>query len=355
MDIKLINQKLGENTLNEEINNALSEGKYNEFQAIVAYISWGGIKLINEKLEKFYDAGKRVSLIVGVGEDGSEVDVLRYLKQRLPKAINYIFYAPVTYYKFHPKIYIFSNKKSSLFLIGSNNLTLGGLFCNSECCVKLEIDNKNDNELITSMNSLWKSYTNPKPPFHKNNLQKLSDKLLAAFPKVKKRKNHSRNNHLNKLNSIFPKIKMPKVPKTTLKKEISKETITDSSSRKNRDRVLLLEILNETGAGGTQVQIPREVIKKYFNVSTNGHQTIEVKIEDNEIRPAVICHFQNNTHRISFSEIVNLRRPFLMKIIRKRTKLYSVTFLKGRTYRKEILRCNNRTRKSAKRWRVASH
>ena len=353
MDIKIINQKLGINSLNKAINDALSKGQYKTFRALIAYISWGGIGLIHEKLEKYYDTGNKVSLIIGVGDDGSEVDALRYLKQRLPKANIYVFHVPVASYKFHPKVYIFSNKKKSLLLIGSNNFTRGGLFCNSECCVKIEVENTKDKELFTSMNQLWESYADPKPPFFERNLHRLNDKLLAVYPKVPKRKLKTKSTPFKKIiDGIFPRIKMPLTPKTIFIKQYSKAKKIVSSSGKDGHKVLFLEILKETGADGTQVQIPIEVIKNYFNVLTDGHQTIEVKIEDNDVRPAVICHFPNNTHRISFTEIANLRRPFLMKFIRKDLNLYLVKFLKGRRYRKEITKCKKRTRSLAKRWRV---
>lgn len=353
MDIKIINQKPGINSLSKEINDALSKGKYETFHALIAYISWGGIKLIHKKLEKYYDTGNKVSLIIGVGDDGSEVDALRYLKQRLPKANIFVFYAPNTNYKFHPKVYIFSNKKKSLLLIGSNNLTQGGLFCNSECCVKIEVENNKNNELYISMNQLWESYAHPKPPFFERNLHRLNDNLLAAYPREIKRKIKTRHTRFNKMiNGIFPLLKMPQAPKTTLIKQYPKTKKIVSSSGKGGHKVLFLQILKETGAEGTQVQIPRKVIESYFNVSTNGHQTIEIQIGKNVVRPAVICHFPNNTHRISFSEIANLRRPFLMKFLHKDLKLYSVKFLKKREYAKEIIKCKNQTRHLAKRWRT---
>jgi len=41
-----------------------------------------------------------------------------------------------------------------------------------------------------------------------------------------------------------------------------------------------------------------------------------------------------------------------MKFIHKGMKLYSVKFLKGKEYKKEIAKCKNQTRSLAKRWRI---
>ncbi|MBU1808710.1 MAG: phospholipase D family protein, partial [Candidatus Omnitrophica bacterium] len=351
MNIEIIDQKPGINSLSKEINDALSKGQYKTFRALIAYISWSGLALVHEKLEAFHDLNKKISLIIGVGDDGSEIDALRYLKQRFSKADIFVFHASVERYKYHPKVYIFSNKKKSLLFIGSNNLTNGGLFCNSECCVKLEIDHKQNKALYNSINEVWKSYANPQAPFSKNNLHRISEKLFAVYPKKVIKKQRIETDRFNKsLNSIFPPIKIPATPKTTLIRQVIRSRKRTRLNKRISQNVLFLEVLKETGAGGTQVQIPREAIEKYFNVPTIGHQTIEIQVEQNAIRPAVICHFLNNTHRISFQEIAYSRRPFLMKFIHKGMKLYSVKFLKGKEYKKEIAKCKNQTRSLAKRW-----
>lgn len=353
MNIRILHQNLGVNSLSNRINNALSNGKYKELRILVAYVSWGGIGLIHEKLEAFYDTGNKLSLIIGIGDDGSEIDVLRYLKQRFPKANIFVFHATAEGYRFHPKLYIFNNKDQSLCFVGSNNFTNGGLFCNSECCVSLEIDHKRNKELFNSLNETWKFYAQPKHPFSKGNLHKLNDKLFSIYSKTIIRKTKACSTRFEvEIGRIFPSIEVPRPPKNDLREKLLKAKKQIRFKKNDRCRVLFLEVLKETGANGTQVQIPREVIKNYFYVSPNGHQTIEIQVEKSAIRPAVICHFLNNTHRISFPEIANLRKPFLMKFLNKGLKLYSVQFLKGREYKKKISKCKNQTRYLAKRWRI---
>lgn len=351
--IKIINQKPGINSLFNEINNALSCGNYKTFRALVAYLSWEGIALIHEELEKFHDQGHKIYLIIGIGDDGSELDVLRYLKQRFSKAYMFVFYAPNKNYKFHPKVYIFDNERQSLFFIGSHNLTSGGLFSNSECCVEIEIDNHADKNLFDAINDLWNTYANPQTPFASGNLHKLNERLLRNYPEgVARNKKIYFNRFHKQIGQFFPNINIPHAPGSNLARQHFKTSNVVSSNKGNKKKSLLLQVLKETGANGTQVQIPREVIKNYFNVSSFGHQTIEVQIEGRMVRPAVICHFPNNTHRISFPEIAHLRRPLLMKFIHKGQKLYSIEFLKAARYKQEIYKCNNQTRNRAKKWQV---
>lgn len=342
MQVELIHQRLGINPLYKEINTALSDDRFKTFRALVAYVSWQGIGLIHEQLEAFYDRGNKVSMILGVGDNRGEIDVLRYLKQRFPLASFSVFHAPDQNYTFHPKVYIFSNQSNSLVLLGSNNLTSGGLFGNTECSIKLSIENSVDLVVHRGINELWKEYLDPKPPFSKRNLRTIGKKLFVLYEKREKSYKAERPKMKDALDAIFPKLKLPFSPQTSFLKPQSKQY-------SKKGATLLLQILKETGAGGTQVQIPREVILKYFNVSAAGQQTIEVKVADGAIRPAVICHFGNNTHRISFPEITKMKRPFLMKFLRK-GRVYFIYFVVGQKYRDMVTRCKNQTRYSAKKW-----
>jgi len=311
---------------------------------LVAYISWQGIKLIHRELEEFYNNGKEISIILGIGDGPNESDAIRYLIQRFTKADIFLFHVPVDHYTFHPKIYIFNNHLKTLAFIGSNNFTTGGLFCNSECCVKLSFDNRNNKEIYREINSIWNSYSQPLGPFKRRNLRRIDQRLLVEYSKrnlaIQKTRQKVNTQAFDKL---FPAIQIerPVVPMIKLPKKKKKEKYRTT---------LLLEILRETGMEGTQVQIPRKVIDEYFDVPGSGHQTVELKFKNNPIRPAVICHFSNNTHRISFPEVAGVKRPLLMKFNKFKKNIYTVELIKGKEYEKLIKLCTNQTRSAARRW-----
>jgi hypothetical protein len=98
----------------------------------------------------------------------------------------------------------------------------------------------------------------------------------------------------NSLKKIFPSIKITKANTINFPKQKNGQ-FSKTNIHKHQYKELLLEVLKETGAEGTQVQIPKEVITDYFKVPTNNNQTIEIKIDNSDVRPAVICHFPNNT------------------------------------------------------------
>jgi HKD family nuclease len=352
MEADILHQTLGNFPLDEEICKALTSKKYTTFRALVAYVSWGGLQLIHKAIEEFYGAGNKIFMIVGINDGVSEPDALRYLMQRFTKAAIYVFHVPLLYYTFHPKIYIFSNRRASLILIGSNNLTTGGLLSNSECCVKLLINRREDSTLYNNINNIWKMYATPKPPFHIKNLQKINEKFLRVYSK--RQKTISRDKLLRgtqAFKEIFPSIEQPQLIKrlATIEKR-QKKGIYILKKKAASNKVLLLQVLKETGAGGTQVQIPRVAIQKYFCVSTAGHQTIEIKFNNNPFRPAVICHFNNNTHRISIPEIERFTRPLLIKFRKLDSDSYLVTPIQANQYKKLIKKCAEQTRTSAKKW-----
>jgi len=143
---------------------------------------------------------------------------------------------------------------------------------------------------------------------------------------------------------LFPLVKLPK-PLNVEIPDLHKPSIKTIISK-----TLLLEVLTETGAGGTQVQIPIHVINEFFKVSTTGHQTIELKFGSNEFRPAVVCHFQNNTHRITLPELENIDRPVLTEFVDLGKKCFHVRIITGKEYEKLIKLCKNNTRYNSKKW-----
>lgn len=350
MNIKLLPQEPGDFSFYEELNHLFKSSKYNSFRGLVAYITWSGLSLIHLELESFYNRTKgRVNFIVGLGGNPEELHSLRYLIQRMSKGKYRIFDAKNRNYTFHPKIYLFTGPNESCILIGSNNLTQGGLYYNTECSISISYKNNAMDEFIEEVEHLWQKYNKPLPPFSKNNLKNVSESFLTNLNKFYSKNIAGKTFHQkNKTKELFGIIEIPNPPVELLPKEERSKIKSKKKSRKKGD-ILLLEILKETGANGTQVQIPYEVLVKYFNVSTD-HKTIQISWENNPIRPAVLCSFRNHTYRVSIVEIASMRRPLLLNITRIGNDLYKITSIRGNQYKKVIQICTNQTRIDAKRW-----
>ena len=352
MKLHVINQTPFKDPLKDELKMELLDKRNTSFRALVAYLSWPGLDTIYEELEDFYETkDAQLKMVIGIGNSTSEIDVLRYLKERMPKGSFKVFNASNINYTFHPKIYYFDKKDSLTVYIGSSNLSLGGISINSECSIKLEIDRNKDKVLLKEIEDVWDTYSNPQSPFKKNNLKSIDSALLIGLEKFRKRLNKIEKNQKrgsNDLKELFPKLDIPAV------------TIASHSPLKNQNKKtfkpganLFLEVLTETGANGTQVQIPSEVLSGYFGVDSDKvHKTIQLKFPACEFRPSVICRFYNFTYRFTISEIVNFERPLLLKFIKLGHNKYSVSFIRGIQYKKQIQTCTNQTRSGAKHWLI---
>lgn len=156
--------------------NFLSQKGFDSFTGISAFASESGVYGLAHYLNTARGNFKNLNLIVGVDLEGTSKEALEEI---LALNINgYIFYQkeqPV----FHPKIYLFEGAKEFKIIIGSSNLTRGGLFTNVESSVLIEF-NSTDKEGLTLISEL-KGYYKSLFDFSDPNLFKISSTVIADF------------------------------------------------------------------------------------------------------------------------------------------------------------------------------
>ena len=118
--------------INQELQNSV------ETQIAVAFLKKSGIKTIEDSLLMSLDKGAKFELIVGLDFKTTDPFAMKYFIDLKKK------YKEVSFYcygdrgdnrndiVFHPKIYMFRNSKEVTSIIGSTNLTQGGLMSNFE-------------------------------------------------------------------------------------------------------------------------------------------------------------------------------------------------------------------------------
>ncbi len=114
----------------------------------VAFAKHSGIKLIEGALLKCLDNGGNVEFVIGLDFHTTDAVVLqtfRAFSKSYPEFSFYCFSDPsdniVTY---HPKLYLFENDGLVKSIIGSSNLTKGGLSENIEVNVLLEMERESE-------------------------------------------------------------------------------------------------------------------------------------------------------------------------------------------------------------------
>ncbi|MDK7181342.1 hypothetical protein QP446_11335 [Corynebacterium riegelii] len=123
---------------------ALSCGAYDRLSIVVAFARNSGVLRLKDALEKFREAGGEVDVFVGVDLDGTSYEALINL---LPLATTLRVVHDENGQTFHTKLFYFEGPKQSLLIVGSHNLTGGGLWTNFESSVRIPLDQSNPQHL----------------------------------------------------------------------------------------------------------------------------------------------------------------------------------------------------------------
>jgi HKD family nuclease len=128
------------------LNRCLAE-PYSSLKIAVAWAREDAIKRLLPSLKRFVEKGGHIEVVVGLNDRGTSYEALRYL---LRVADVYVFFKHSAQ-TFHPKIFIFEDPQRSraMVIVGSNNLTVGGLWSNFELSLKMDLDLTKDDQRRT--------------------------------------------------------------------------------------------------------------------------------------------------------------------------------------------------------------
>ena len=123
-----------EGSIGKEISSSLHSGKYSDFKIAVAYAKNSGISRIYNDLSNFANNGGKTSVVVGIDQNNTSYQALINLRTFTQDEL-FIHHDKNFDITFHPKMYLFGNKDIEKVIIGSSNLTGGGLYLNYEANV----------------------------------------------------------------------------------------------------------------------------------------------------------------------------------------------------------------------------
>jgi HKD family nuclease len=139
MSLKIIEQPHGTFRLGSFLQESFANPAWEEFRAAVAFVKYSGTKHIRKELAAFSQRGK-VSMSVGIDAGGTSVEGLSALLDALQDRGDIWVYHNASSSTFHPKVYLFKNAHAAELVVGSGNLTEGGLFTNYEASLKVSLD-----------------------------------------------------------------------------------------------------------------------------------------------------------------------------------------------------------------------
>lgn len=359
MKLSILNQKAGYDPIGDRLKSLLVRHtpKFTHLKFLMAFVTKDGLRYIKGALERYYDNGGVLEFIIGIDNGVTTYEALAYLKTRFPEASLFIFHDASPKKVFHHKIVILENEKTLSCIIGSANLTLGGMYSNYESVLFAEFDRQLDKHQVDALSETWDAYRNPRKPFDPKNLQSLTNDWLTGHgPQLRRntrkhRKMQDGTSHRGFPTTDLPKPELSSWPRSRRSERPRREPRVHLKSRGRR---LLVEVLKETGAGGTQIQIPTEALSHYFNGSVSRPIPLRLLFRTGSFRDGYIHHFANNTHRISIRELAQIPRPVILVFERlsQFESSFRCTILRGAGYIEALRDCDQQTRQGAKRWGI---
>lgn len=192
--MEILNQPFNEQ-LGDRLIGYLDSTKYQSLNIIVAFAKNSGVLRIKDAFERFRKRGGEINVYVGIDLGGTSYEALTVL---LPNVDSLHIVHSESGQTFHPKIYNLVGKKESLVIIGSHNLTGGGLWTNVESSVLLPLDmsvkkskdiQNEVTDYIKNLSTLGKSFMTIRDQGQIEELLKQGYVLPEVFNSVKRRSN----------------------------------------------------------------------------------------------------------------------------------------------------------------------
>lgn len=112
---------------------------WTHFRVAVAFVKRTGTRHIVEQVSDFART-RHVEIIAGIDHRGTSAEGLRDLLEAVEPDGRIIVFHNRLPFTFHPKIYLFKSPTAAEALVGSGNLSEGGLFTNYEAALHLTLD-----------------------------------------------------------------------------------------------------------------------------------------------------------------------------------------------------------------------
>ena len=178
--MEFVHQPSPSNRLGDYLKVSLRQ-PWTHFRAAVAFVKRSGTQHIAAPLAKFAKTCD-VEIIVGIDHGGSSSEGLWDLLYAVsPKGRVIVFHNSLPF-TFHPKIYLFKSSITAEVIIGSGNLTQGGLFTNYEAALRFPLDLTKPDQaaFVRSIEDVLDSWADTSS----GTAHKLDEQLLARLTKL---------------------------------------------------------------------------------------------------------------------------------------------------------------------------
>lgn len=229
---------------------------YHTLNIAVAFAKNSGVLRIKDALERFRNRGGKVNAYVGVDLGGTSYEALTALLLHT-NSLNVVHSEKGQ--TFHSKIYQFLGKDKDLIVVGSHNLTGGGLWTNFESSVLIPVDRLSVNGmlLLSGLDDYFGKLTSLKDSLMSIGAQNDIDKLLQngyIFKEVAEQVRRSKAaKHTGSSERLFGNGAPVKLPSVTVPKKKERaavsvaQAVPVSVSSSDEDQTIWFETKSMTG------------------------------------------------------------------------------------------------------------
>lgn len=328
--VDVLGQFAGGSPIAAALERELADPKHERLRYLVAFARWPGLNLIDNALRAFAARpGVSIEGIVGIDLGGTTVEALTYLSE-LPRSVLRIVRSGRRDVVFHPKLFLFDGPDGWTAIVGSSNLTSGGLFTNAELCLRLRGRGTEANPF----DGYWALFRTPLPPLTDDHVQVVDADLLAAIapwldvaagraPDRGKRDSGPALTPVALLAPPPPFKRSPRPPAPSSSVPASRRRVPSAvTSGGQAAGAFYVELWNETG-GGTQVQFPKEAIEDFFAAAPGSITWVRLNTPGGP-ETHRIQTFPNSTFRIQLPFVRAAKRPAVLRFERVGQDTYSV-------------------------------
>lgn len=319
-----------------------------------AYASWGGLSLVSNALENFLRRGKKLQTVFGIGNTITTPDALLYalyLKARYPSQQRArTFEWKYCNSEFHPKYYEFQYPDRLVAVIGSSNLTNGGLAMNHE--LSLALTASPVTAMWRSCDAGWKRLWKRSKDITPEQIRTLHNTNALGAEQAKARGGGKEG---------FLDVRLPRAQKPLFRhiiedepaRQVRHEVLAAADSLTEKPRRLFLQILEYETGGGHQIQLPVATLGAFFGVGKDESKDVVFRFSSLAEEVSVkLTHFENHTYRVRLRPLKDIARPAVVVFERSLAAgIYNCRVVPPAQYSRTLrLRCSEQTREDSRRW-----
>lgn len=271
--MKLINQPF-DVQLGNYLIELLDSKHYQTLNIVVAFAKNSGVLRIKESLKQFRARGGVVNVYLGIDLDGTSYEALSTLFLHTD-SLNVIHAEKDQ--TFHSKVYQFLGQDKGVIIVGSHNLTAGGLWTNFESSVVVPVNKHSDDnvQILDDLDAYFDKLKSLQGSYMEINSQDDVDNLLdkgyiskEVDTKVSRSKTFTQNRIEEKLFGNGIKAKLPCVD--SLKKELPQRKNGDptkfiSASLETEEPVIWFETRKLTGGSRNILDLSKKSLIEHGN------------------------------------------------------------------------------------------